>query len=107
MMQTSEAQQKLDIIIVGCGLGGLAAAYTLGKAGHKVMVLEAATELGEIGAGIQLAPSMFFYPRDIFERKLSLLMADVSRLLIRWGLKGKLDSQGVKPEYISFRRCMC
>lgn len=60
MMQTSEAQQKLDIIIVGCGLGGLAAAYTLGKAGHKVTVLEAATELGEIGAGIQLAPSMFF-----------------------------------------------
>ena len=34
-------------------------------------------------------------------------MADVSRLLIRWGLKDKLDSQAVKPEYISFRRCMC
>ena len=65
-MQTSEAQQKLDIIIVGCGLGGLAAAYTLGKAGHNVTVLESATALGEIGAGIQLAPSTSYFLQDIF-----------------------------------------
>jgi hypothetical protein len=31
-----KASLPLDIIIIGCGLGGLAAAYSLGKAGHRV-----------------------------------------------------------------------
>ncbi|KAF8338508.1 hypothetical protein F5887DRAFT_1237385 [Amanita rubescens] len=80
-----EAPVKLDIIIVGCGLAGLAAGYTLGKAGHKVTLLESAPALGEIGAGIQLGPN-------------------VSRLLIRWGVKERLDTDAVMPESISFRR---
>lgn len=31
-----KANLRLDIVIIGCGLGGLAAAHCLGKAGHKV-----------------------------------------------------------------------
>ena len=43
------------IIIAGAGLGGLAAAACLIKAGHDVEVYEQAPVLAEIGAGIQLS----------------------------------------------------
>lgn len=47
----------LDIIVVGAGLGGLAAAIGLRQAGHKVIILEQAHRLGEVGAGIQIPPN--------------------------------------------------
>ena len=53
-----DASCKLDIVVVGCGLAGLSTAYCLGKAGHRVTILEAASGCSEIGAGIQLAPSI-------------------------------------------------
>ncbi|KAG8741018.1 hypothetical protein FRC10_003441 [Ceratobasidium sp. 414] len=75
----------LNIVVVGCGLGGLAAAYCLAKAGHKVTLFEAAPAIGEVGAGIQVTPN-------------------VSRLLIRWGLAEQLENIAVRPEGIVFRR---
>jgi 2-polyprenyl-6-methoxyphenol hydroxylase-like FAD-dependent oxidoreductase len=47
------------ILIAGGGIGGLAAALGLAQKGRAAMVLEQAPELGEIGAGIQLAPNAF------------------------------------------------
>ncbi|MGL3046153.1 FAD-dependent monooxygenase [Acinetobacter pecorum] len=44
--------RKLDIIIVGAGLGGLASAIALQNLGHRITVLEKAKELKEVGAGI-------------------------------------------------------
>lgn len=44
----------LHVGLCGAGIGGLAAAIALCRAGAKVTVLEAASELGEIGAGIQV-----------------------------------------------------
>ncbi|TWH16105.1 salicylate hydroxylase [Rhodococcus rhodochrous J45] len=46
-----------SVVIAGGGLGGLTAAYLLRNVGMKVTVLEAAKELGEVGAGIQTAPN--------------------------------------------------
>ena len=46
-------------IIVGGGIGGAATALSLARQGIKVMLLEKAHEIGEIGAGIQLAPNAF------------------------------------------------
>jgi salicylate hydroxylase len=46
-----------ELLVVGGGIGGLAAALALAREGRRVRVLEAAPEFGEIGAGIQLAPN--------------------------------------------------
>jgi salicylate hydroxylase len=45
------------VSIVGAGLGGLAAAIALSARGFDVRVFEQASELGEVGAGVQLAPN--------------------------------------------------
>ncbi len=49
----------LPIIIAGGGIGGLAAALGLARKGRSCIVLERASELGEIGAGIQIGPNAF------------------------------------------------
>lgn len=47
-------QNDLNVGIVGAGIGGVMCAIAIARAGGKVTVLEAAKELGEIGAGIQM-----------------------------------------------------
>jgi len=49
----------LPILVVGGGIGGLAAAYALSRKGFPVRVLEQAPEFRELGAGIQLGPNIF------------------------------------------------
>ncbi|CAL1707345.1 unnamed protein product [Somion occarium] len=80
-----KASLSLHILIVGCGLGGLAAAHCLAQAGHRITILESATAIGEVGAGIQVSPN-------------------VSRLLRRWGLGKALEDIAVRPEAIALRR---
>ncbi|NHC42633.1 FAD-binding protein [Bacillus sp. MM2020_1] len=46
-----------DIIIVGGGIGGLAAALSIQESGKSIAIFEQAPEFGEVGAGIQLAPN--------------------------------------------------
>ena len=48
---------SLPFVVVGGGIGGLAVALGLARRGRRVRVLEKASEFGEIGAGIQLAPN--------------------------------------------------
>ncbi|KAF2452661.1 salicylate hydroxylase [Lineolata rhizophorae] len=56
-----------DILIVGAGLGGLAAGIALKTDGHKVTIIDSAPEFAEAGAGIRVPPNS-------------------SRLLLRWGI---------------------
>ena len=79
------AAHQLHILIVGCGMGGLAAAHCLGKAGHKVTLFESAAAIGEVGAGIQVSPN-------------------AARLLRRWGAGPALDAVGVRPHALVLRR---
>ncbi len=47
------------VIIAGGGIGGLAAALAIARQGFRVKVLEQSSEIGEIGAGVQLGPNAF------------------------------------------------
>ncbi|MFK0310829.1 3-hydroxybenzoate 6-monooxygenase [Pseudomonas sp. NPDC090233] len=51
--------RQQQIIIVGGGIGGLAAAQALTAQGIRVLLLEQADHIGEIGAGIQLGPNAY------------------------------------------------
>src|SRR5262245_1791155 len=74
-----------SVAVVGGGIGGLAAALSLLRAGFDVQVFEQAAALGEIGAGIQISPN-------------------ASRLLHRLGLAEALDRTGVRPVAVHQRR---
>lgn len=52
-------RKRNTAIVVGGGIGGLAAALALTRQGVEVQLLEQAAEIGEIGAGIQLGPNAF------------------------------------------------
>ena len=49
----------LPVLIAGGGIGGLATALGLAQKGIRSILLEKASALGEIGAGIQLGPNAF------------------------------------------------
>ncbi|NML31937.1 3-hydroxybenzoate 6-monooxygenase [Paraburkholderia antibiotica] len=56
----SETQRRpRSVIVVGGGIGGLAAALALARQGIAIQLLEQADEIREIGAGIQLAANAF------------------------------------------------
>ncbi len=68
----------VSVAIVGGGIGGLAAALSLLRAGVDVHVYEQAKALTEVGAGVQISPN-------------------ASRILHRLGLAEQLARLGVKP----------
>jgi 2-polyprenyl-6-methoxyphenol hydroxylase-like FAD-dependent oxidoreductase len=55
----SHSPSSRPVLIAGGGIGGLAAALALARHGLSVKVLEQASQIGEIGAGIQLGPNAF------------------------------------------------
>ena len=71
--------QSLQITVAGGGLGGLTAALALRQQGFRVTVLEAAPQLGEVGAGIQTAPN-------------------ASRVLIGLGLRPQMEDIHTAPQ---------
>ena len=54
-----KAKNALPVLVAGGGIGGLAAALALTRQGFDVKVLEQASALGEIGAGLQVGPNGF------------------------------------------------
>jgi salicylate hydroxylase len=53
------AVHSRPVIVAGGGIGGMAAALALARQGFGVKILEQASQIGEIGAGIQLGPNAF------------------------------------------------
>jgi salicylate hydroxylase len=68
----------LDIAVIGGGIGGLAAALSLRRAGFAVDLYEQAPELTTIGGGINMG-------------------ANAARILYRFGLGPGLDREAVRP----------
>jgi salicylate hydroxylase len=56
---TITPHSRRQAIVIGGGIGGLAAALALAQQNVEVLLLEQAKEIGEIGAGIQLGPNAF------------------------------------------------
>jgi salicylate hydroxylase len=50
-------QRKPRVVVIGAGIGGIAAAGALRKLGIEVAVYERAPDLGEVGAGVQIGPN--------------------------------------------------
>ncbi|KAI1814937.1 hypothetical protein GGS20DRAFT_371350 [Poronia punctata] len=85
-MTDNKSPVCLDIIVVGAGLSGLATAISSALSGHKVTVYEAANQLQEFGAGLQITPNS-------------------SRLLQKWNLPEETFWKTVaEPTYIAVHR---
>lgn len=72
------------VLVAGGGIGGLACALALAKAGASLDVLEQSGTLGEVGAGIQLGPNAM-------------------RALESWGLRDALHEVVAFPEELRVR----
>ena len=49
--------QQSNVAIIGAGIGGLAAALALLRAGQRVQIFELVDTLGEVGAGLSITPN--------------------------------------------------
>lgn len=78
------AHRQPPLLVVGAGIGGLAAALAARRAGWPVRLLEQAAELAEVGAGIQLGPNAV-------------------RLLESWGLGAALRERACQPQGLAVR----
>ena len=86
---SAAAAAKRSVIVAGGGIGGMAAAIGLSRAGCKVTVLERAAQFGEIGAGIQLGPNVFHALKTLGVAEQTLTNAVyIDRLIMMDGMTG-------------------
>ncbi|TXS50659.1 FAD-binding protein [Streptomyces sp. uw30] len=71
-------------VVVGAGIGGLAATLSLRRAGWEVVLVEQTPRFAEVGAGIQLAPN-------------------ATRVLRRLDVLDAVAAQASHPSHVSFR----
>lgn len=73
-----------EVVIAGGGIGGAATALALAQKGARVRLFERATELGEVGAGLQVGPHG-------------------ARILESWGILDEVLAEGFLPNRLVFR----
>jgi 2-polyprenyl-6-methoxyphenol hydroxylase-like FAD-dependent oxidoreductase len=64
-MSTESMPKNLSIAIVGAGIGGLAVAASLRRAGMDVAIYEQAAQFARVGAGIQMTPNAMMVLRGL------------------------------------------
>lgn len=67
-----------SVIVVGAGIGGLAAGLGLLRAGQRVRILEQVSDLAEVGAGLSITPN-------------------AGKALVALGLRDELERIGSRP----------
>jgi len=80
-----QSSGRPQVAVVGAGIAGLTLAAALVQAGLSCSLFEQAALLGEVGAGIQLAPN-------------------ATRILHRLGLERRLRAVATRPEALEMRR---
>ena len=58
-MSAARPPARPSLLLIGGGIGGMAAALALARLGMRIELLEQSARIGEIGAGLQLAPNAF------------------------------------------------
>jgi salicylate hydroxylase len=76
-----------QLLVAGGGIGGLAAALAAARAGWQVQVFEQASEIAEVGAGVQLGPN-------------------ATRRLRQWGLLDAVQAQACAPTHLVSRSAL-
>lgn len=84
-LRQAKSPAKLDIIVVGAGLSGIGAAISCASGGHSVKVLEAASQIAEVGAGLQITPN-------------------ASKILQHWQLPQAFWDTGAEPTKLTVHR---
>ena len=77
----------MKVALTGGGIGGLAAALVLSRAGQQIELFEKASAFSDIGAGIQLGPN-------------------VTRIVRGWGLTAALRAYAFAPDCLKVRSAM-
>jgi salicylate hydroxylase/6-hydroxynicotinate 3-monooxygenase len=100
--------KDLSIAVVGAGMGGLAAAATLRRAGFDVRVYEQAPRFARIGAGIQMMPNAMKVLRaiGIEERLRKVAFAPYSHLNRVWDT-GEVTRELPMPESLHGAPYLC
>ena len=57
-----DSADRLAILIIGGGIGGVATALALGKQGRRVQLFEQANQIGAIGYGVEIGPNVMPMP---------------------------------------------
>ena len=108
-------KEEAPVVVVGGGLGGVAAALALGQQGRQVRLLEQSAEIAPIGYGVQIGPNVLpvlarlglaqevrqaaYLPDDLL-----LLDAYSGDTLFRIPLKGAAFDQRFPAPYIAIHR---
>jgi len=100
--------KKISVAIVGAGMGGLAAAATLRRAGIDVAVYEQASRFARIGAGIQMMPNSMKVLRGIgIEDRLRAIAFAPFSHLNRDGYTGEITRELPMPEALYGAPYLC
>jgi 2-polyprenyl-6-methoxyphenol hydroxylase-like FAD-dependent oxidoreductase len=101
-------KRTISVAVVGAGMGGLAVAATLRRAGMEVAVYEQAVRFARIGAGIQMMPNSMKVLRGIGveDRMRAVAFAPYSHLN-RDGYSGEITRELPMPESLYGAPYLC
>ena len=103
--KSQDSSPALQILIVGCGIGGLVAAIACRRGGHEVTILEQALELQEVG--LAFSKAYLIDRRSLIEVQQMgagiQLPPNATRALRSLGLLSDIEAVSSEPRHIALR----